>query len=300
MNKNKIQQTPARRVIYFLLFLLVFTSVVFLLTSRMQGTPIASLLIMWTPGLAAILVSFLTRRSFKEMSWGLRPAKWLLVGWVIPILYGFMAYIPLWLTGLGGVPNPTFLERARLTLNMPTGSDSLVILSAFGFISIVNLLPAMLMSLGEEIGWRGFLVPELSKWIGFQKASLLSGVIWGAWHLPGIFSGDYGSLDTPLVFRLVCFAAMVLFTGVIFAWLRIMSGSLWPVVIMHAVHNNVIQAFFDRITFDTGYTLYFTGEFGIALGISTLLIGWLCWCQLGRLDLAENKISNLQAQVIIS
>lgn len=182
-----------------------------------------------------------------------------------------MAYILMWLTGIGGVPNPTFLDRARLTLNMPTGSDSLVILSAFGFISIVNLLPAMLMSLGEEIGWRGFLVPELSKWVGFRKASLLSGAIWGAWHLPGILSGDYGSSGTPLAFQIICFAAMVLFTGVIFAWLRTKSGSLWLVVIMHAEHNNIIQAFFDRITFDTGYTRYFTGEFGIALVISCAL-----------------------------
>lgn len=287
MSENKIQQTPSRNVTYFLVFLLAFTSAIFILTSRMQGTPIASLLIMWTPALAAILASILTRRSFREMGWSLQPMKWLAVGWVTPILYGFMAYIPIWLTGLGGVPNPTFLERARLTLNMPTGSDALVILSAFGFISIVNLFPAMLMSLGEEIGWRGFLVPELSKWIGYRKASLLSGVIWGAWHLPGILSGDYGSSDTPFAFRLVCFAAMVLFTGVIFAWLRTKSGSLWPVVIMHAAHNNVIQTFFDRITFDAGYTNYFTGEFGIALVISTLIIGWLCWRQLGWLDLDE-------------
>jgi membrane protease YdiL (CAAX protease family) len=298
MSENKIQQSPARKVTYFLVFLLAFTSAVFLLTSRMQGTPIASLLIMLTPTLAAILASILTRRSFKEMGWELRPVKWLGVGWVIPILYGFMAYIPLWLTGLGGVPNPTFLERARLTLNMPTGSDALVILSAFGFISIVNLLPAMLMSLGEEIGWRGFLVPELSKWIGFRKASLLSGVVWGAWHLPGIYSGEYGFADTPLAFRLICFAAMVLFTGVIFAWLRTKSGSLWPVVIMHAVHNNIIQAFFERITFDTGYTNYFTGEFGLALVISTLIIGWLCWLQLGGIE--KEKVSNLQTQVNIA
>jgi hypothetical protein len=34
---------------------------------------------------------------------------------------------------------------------------------------------------------------------------------------------------------------------------------------MHAVHNNVIQAFFDRITIDTGYTQYFAGEFGLGL-----------------------------------
>ena len=80
-----------------------------------------------------------------------------------------MAYILIWLTGLGGVPNPTFLDRARLTLNMPTGSDSLVILSAFGFISIVNLLPAMLMSLGEEIGWRGFLAQNFPNGLVSQK-----------------------------------------------------------------------------------------------------------------------------------
>jgi len=297
MSENKIQQTPPHRVIYFLVFLLAFTYAAFLLTSRMGGTPVASLLIMWTPALAAILASFLTRRSFKEMGWGLRPVKWLAVGWVIPILYGCMAYIPLWLTRLGGVPNPTFLERARLTLNMPTGADVLVIFSAFGFISIVNLLPAMLMSLGEEIGWRGFLVPELSKWIGFRKASLLSGVVWGAWHLPGILSGDYGASDTPLAFRLACFIAIVLFTGVIFAWLRTKSGSLWPAVIMHAAHNNVIQAFFDRITFDTGYTSYFTGEFGIALVISTLVVGWVCWRQFDSLDHYETKAPNLQTQM---
>ena len=34
---------------------------------------------------------------------------------------------------------------------------------------------------------------------------------------------------------------------------------------MHATHNGVIQAFFDRITKDTGHTHYFSGEFGIAL-----------------------------------
>ena len=37
--------------------------------------------------------------------------------------------------------------------------------------------------------WRGFLVPELTTWVGFRRASLCSGVIWGAWHLPGILTG---------------------------------------------------------------------------------------------------------------
>ena len=67
----------------------------------------------------------------------------------------------------------------------------------FGYIALVNLLPNMILTLGEEIGWRGFLVPELTGWVGFRRASLYSGVIWGAWHLPGILTGAYGAAGTP-------------------------------------------------------------------------------------------------------
>jgi len=159
---------------------------------------------MWTPALAAFATSFITKRSLKEMGWGLGSIKWLAIGWLMPIAYAALAYIPLWMSGLGSVPNPTFLERARLTLNMPQGSDLSVIITAFGFITVVNLLPGMIMSLGEEIGWRGFLVPELAKSGNLGSAGLYSGIIWAIWHLPGILSGDYGASDTPLTFRLIC------------------------------------------------------------------------------------------------
>jgi membrane protease YdiL (CAAX protease family) len=246
---------------------------------------------MWTPGLAAILTSLILRRSLKEMGWSLRPVKWLAFSWLMPILYGFLAYVPLWLTGLGSVPNPTFLERARLTLNLSTGPDFTVILAAFGYITLVNLLPSMIFSLGEEIGWRGFLVPELSKWMSLRNVGLVSGLIWGVWHLPGILSGGYGADGTPLAFQITCFMVMVISSGIIFAWVRIKSGSLWTAVILHAVHNNVIQAFFDRITADTGYTKYFTGEFGLALPIVIAIISYLIWRQLDKEKQPELTLS---------
>ncbi len=283
-----------RRVVLFLILLALLTIVATWLVARMPGTPLSSLLMMWTPAIAALLAGALTRRSIKEMGWKLRPVKWLAIGWLIPAAYGLIAYGLLWLTGLGGVPNPTFLERARLTLNMPEASNALLIVAAFGYISIVNLLPGMLMSLGEEIGWRGFLVPELAKGSGAQKAALYSGLIWFAWHLPGIWLGGYGAGQTPLAYRLFCFALLVISGGVIFAWLRLRSGSLWPVVILHAVHNNLIQAFFDRITFDTGYTQYFAGEFGIALVLINMAFAVWCWRQLGRPNRVPVEAPGLQ------
>lgn len=267
-------QLAQRRVLAYLAFLIIFTALANILAAQLANSPLASLLIMWSPALATLVAGVLTKRSLKAIGWKPWPVKWLAVGWLLPLLYTLPAYALVWLTGLGGIPNPTFLERARLTLNMPDGSDGVVILAAFGFITLVNLIPGIVFSLGEEIGWRGFLVPELTGWVGFRKASVLSGLIWAAWHLPGLLSGDYGATGTPKWFQLVCFTVMVVATGIAMAWLRMKSGSIWPVAIMHAMHNGLIQTFLDRITLPSAKTNYFIGEFGLALLPLTLVIAW--------------------------
>lgn len=148
----------------------------------------------------------------------------------------------------------------------------MVIIMAFFYITLFNLIPAMILGLGEELGWRGFLVPELSKWTGFKKASWISGIIWGLWHFPEIISGDYGDSPTPLVYRIFCFSVLVASAAIIFAWLRMKSGSIWPVAIFHATHNGVVQAFYGRITKESGFSAYFTGEFGLMLPLITLIL----------------------------
>jgi membrane protease YdiL (CAAX protease family) len=147
---------------------------------------------------------------------------------------------------------------------------------AFIYITIINLLPNVVFALGEELGWRGYLVPELSKWVGFRGAAVASGVVWAAWHLPGVLSGAYGAAGTPKAYRIACFVTMVITTAIALAWLRMKSGSVWPVAIAHATHNGVIQAFFDALTADTGHTPYFIGEFGVAMLPFMSLIAWYC------------------------
>lgn len=277
-------KTPQRRIAVYLVLLAIATALATLIAARLGDSPVAGLILMTSPALAALLASLLTRRSLKEIGWRVTPVKWLGLGWILPILYAISAYALVWLTGLGGVPNPTFFERARFTLNMPDAPAHLLIPAAFFYITLVNLIPSMLLSLGEEIGWRGFLVPELTKWLGLRNAAWLSGVIWAVWHLPGILFGDYGVQNTPLVYRLVCFALMVIASGMVMAWLRMKSGSIIPVAIMHATHNGVIQTFLDRITYDTGRTAYFTGEFGAALLPFLLVMAWIVWNQLGKME----------------
>jgi membrane protease YdiL (CAAX protease family) len=165
-----------------------------------------SLTVMWSLAVAAIIVSLLRRRSLKEIGWKVGRMKWLVAGWVIPVAVSFAAYGLIWIAGLGTVPNPTFLQRARLTLGMPSQSNGVVIVAAFLYISILGLLPGMVTAIGEEIGWRGFLVPELARWMSFRKTALVSGAIWCAWHMPAILSGSYGTTDTPRWYQMVASA----------------------------------------------------------------------------------------------
>lgn len=262
-----------KRVLLFLILLMLITGFTYYATRFIGNKNISSLVVMWGPAIAALITGVVTKRHIKEIGWKIN-LKWMAFGWLTPVIYASVAYLLVWLLGLGGVPNPTFLERARFTLGIEHGPDGLVIMAAFFYITLINLIPSMLMGLGEEIGWRGFLVPEMTKWAGFRKASWISGLIWSVWHIPGFFMGDYAASDTPLYFQLVCFIAMVVSTGVIMAWIRMKSSSIWPVAIMHATHNGLIQMFYNRITYDTGHTNYFIGEFGIALALITTVGAW--------------------------
>jgi membrane protease YdiL (CAAX protease family) len=91
---------------------------------------------------------------------------------------------------------------------------------------------------GEEFGWRGYLLPKLLP-LGPRRALLGHGVIWGVWHWPVIALGHNYGLDYPGA-PLPGFLLMVLFTvavGVVFGWLTLRSGSVWPAVLGHAMVN---------------------------------------------------------------
>lgn len=267
-------RSSQNRVLVFLVLVTILTVVVQILSSRGVTGGLGSLVFMWCPALAALLASLITRRSLKGIGW--RPKlKWIALGWLLPVLYSFFAYGLVWAMGLGGFPNPRFLERAPMAMNLAPGhSQSYIIVTAFFFISIYLLIPSMISALGEEIGWRGFLVPELANWIGFRGAAILSGVVWALWHMVSIVFGGYGAQGTPKAYQIGCFTAMVITSAVVLAWLRMQSGSIWPTVVMHATHNALIQLFFDAITEDTGRTAYFVGEFGIALVIPLAAMAW--------------------------
>jgi membrane protease YdiL (CAAX protease family) len=149
-------------------------------------------------------------------------------------------------------------------------------------VGIIGFIPSAISALGEEIGWRGFLVPELFKNQGFTKTSLISGLIWGTWHLPILLFADYNS-GTPAWYSMICFMLLVISISFIYTWFRIKSGSLWTAVILHGSHNIFIQNIFTPLTEDTGNTAYYIDEFGIVLPIIAISFALYFWSRRSKL-----------------
>lgn len=231
-------------------------------------------LLMWSPGLAALITSLICRRSLKGFGWLPGKPKYLLLGYVIPIGYALVAYLVVWLTGLGGFPDPDFLKSVQK--DHPGMSPLMAMLSYLANLMIVWFIPNSFKPCGEEIGWRGFLVPALAERLSYAKTSLIIGIIWAVWHFPAILWTEY-SIDAPSWFALPCFTVTVIAASFIQTWLRLRSSSLWPCVIWHNSHNAIIQGFFTPITTRRPYTLYFIDEFGVATAIAISIVAWLCY-----------------------
>jgi membrane protease YdiL (CAAX protease family) len=114
-----------------------------------------------------------------------------------------------------------------------------------------------LVSIGEEFGWRAFLLPKLMARFtgaepagrsaenpvpaslyaaGARKASVLIGLIWGVWHWPLYLMGLRLTPDFPLLYLLV-YPVSTCCMSVLLCWVTLRSGSVWPASIGHGLIN---------------------------------------------------------------
>jgi uncharacterized protein len=241
--------------------------------------------VMWSPAAAALLSCRVLKRDSRSLGWTWPRRKYVLLSYFIPLAYAAVAYAAVWITRQGGF-NSEFVTTVASGFGlrgMPRAGALVVYLI---LASTVGVVRSMASALGEEIGWRGFLVPELAKFTSFTKVSLISGVIWAAWHSPILLFADYNA-DTNRWYALACFSIMVVSASFIFAWMRLKSGSLWTGVILHASHNLFIQGIFDQVMRNTGRTLWLTTEFGAALAMSTAAFALVFWSKRKELNPTE-------------
>ncbi|MDP1703000.1 MAG: CPBP family intramembrane metalloprotease [Aestuariivirga sp.] len=131
-----------------------------------------------------------------------------------------------------------------------------------------------LFALGEEIGWRGYMLPRLLG-RGVVPAMLLVGFLHGVWHLPLMLATDlYHNSGNPLLV-VPLFLVTLTLAGVFFGFLRLWTGSVWAVAIAHAAANTAWELMTEMTETKSALVLeYVGGESGVIMIASLMLFSF--------------------------
>ena len=207
---------------------------------------------MFAPLLAVLLAGI----PLKDMGW--KPVfrgnwKWFFAAWLAPALFmvlGAAVYFlvfphrldltgKLFLAQLEAAGGQAALDQLSAK-GLPVTVVLLVqVFAALTYAPFINILP----SLGEEVGWRGAMLPRLKERFGRRIGRLLGGMIWGAWHWPVILLAgyEYGLHYWGFpVLGMLLFCVFCVVLGTFLDALYEKSGSVWFPALGHGAVNAVM------------------------------------------------------------
>jgi len=148
--------------------------------------------------------------------------------------------------------------------------------------------PLQLFELGEEIGWRGYLLPLLCEKMSARKATLLNGVLWGIAHAPLVYFGfNYGLnyVGAPWM-GIVMMTLVGIVIGVWTSYVMLKTGNCMYAAIIHGVVN-IIGETGVFVSLGTCSTLLGPNPTGI-IGMSLLIIGAIIlWIRMKKLPVCN-------------
>jgi membrane protease YdiL (CAAX protease family) len=252
-NSNPEIRRQARRGlgIYFafLVPLSAMIETIIITSSPDSGALALVMVLMFVPAIASVAARLILREGFADVSFRFGGLKgWMAIGMALlfPVVIGVVAYGIAWTTGL-----------ARFDTSADLGIGLLMEV----IIGTVLTLP---LAAGEELGWRGFMLTRLID-SGVGRPVFMSGLIWGAWHVPIVLAGVTAAGPSPLL-AVALFVVSVTSISYVIGRMRLETGSIWPAVVLHAAWDTVILSAFDKATTGADATLW-VGESGILVAL---------------------------------
>jgi membrane protease YdiL (CAAX protease family) len=226
--------------------------------------------LMWVPALAAFVTArVITREGLAGAGLRLGPVRpyiaWaLLMPLIFAVIYGVT-----WALGLG---QPDWRLAGFMNMVTSRGGDlsgapppGVLIGLIFAGSTLVAPLVNGIAGFGEELGWRGYLLPKLLP-LGKPVAYLLMGVIWGMWHLPLILMG-FTYPGHPVLGTLL-FIALLTLIGVVLGEVRLRHRSSLLAGWLHGLFNSQKLG---------GWALLFFGMDHVLLGGYQGVVGIAVW-----------------------
>ncbi len=276
MSKNLSKRKETWNTIFiFLIIVSIVSTPFYLAIVNLYPSRIYVGALMWCPAIAAIITLKIKGRPISSLHWNWADLKYIRWSYFTPAIYVFITYILIWFFGLGELSNvESIMEWAKELglVGFGTLKPTFVIIIGIVLLGTVGVIRAMATVLGEEIGWRGFLIYESRKVLSFTGVSLFVGFIWALWHWPILL---YYSENVTLEFT--TFFVFVISMSFIMTYYTFKSKSLWPAVIFHSVSNVFVQKVFPPLTEKIEGTEHWLGENGIMFAIVTFVFAIYFW-----------------------
>ena len=216
---------------------------------------------MFCPAIAVLLTRLVTKEGFQNV-W-LRPhikgnIKYYLLAWFGPGILTFAGMAVYFLI----FPNNLDLSFSHFTATLEaTGAPLETLPIPIGLLMLVQCIQAVFLApvmnfvtcFGEEWGWRGYLLPKISKHFSTIPTLLITGIIWGLWHAPlTIIGHNYGLGYWGFPFTGIAMMCVFCITlGIFLSFVTLKTSSCIPAILAHGAING-IAAIGIYFTYDGG------------------------------------------------
>jgi len=253
-------------------------------------------LAMWAPGLGALLATrYAARESLRTLNLGrLGEKRAYLWAWLLPPALAIATGLLTLAFGAGKLDLQfTMIKQAMASAPGAEAIPTWMVVAIQSAVALtIGPLINTLFALGEELGWRGFLLPRLLP-LGQWRAIALSGAIWGVWHAPAIVQGhNYPGRPVVGIFMMIVFCVL---SGAILSWLYLRTRSPWAPALAHGSLNATAGL---PILFLSGVDISIGGTVASLIGWVplALFVAWLVWTR--RLPVATGEMSQAAAPAL--
>ncbi len=236
-----------KRLMWFVVLTFVITWLIFGQIPRQgltYGTGVTIYIVMagmFVPALCNLLTRLITREGFDNML--LRPnfkghgKDYLLVFFGPTALLLLSALLYFLIMPNSFDPQFTLLQEPAARTGMLSAQTLLLItiLQVVIIGPVINIIP----TLGEELGWRAYLLPKLRLLLSDRAALVVTGLIWGLWHAPVIAMGhNYGTSYAGYPWLgILMMVVFCVWLGIIEGYMTIKLNSVIPAGMIHSTVN---------------------------------------------------------------
>ena len=224
--------------------------------------------LMWIPGAVAIAFRLGLADGFADGGFRAGAKRYWVWAYALPFGLATATYAAAWL--MQQVHLTPYLKQQSMFGPLPLrlswfnaeSTTAGLLAQRFLVVATVGIAIGYVGALGEEIGWRGYLLPKLLQ-AGVRFPILVVGLIWAAWHVPFVLlTFQHQRYVSSALYALACVVV-----GVFISWLRLASGSVWVAAMAHTAYNSFYQDFYDH-SFVGPNKWFWAGEVGLLCSVA--------------------------------